>query len=188
MTRAACRTSSLGDSELQKVTSEPWQKSGKAQRCLARRSYVSSRVLFLSKVLHGLAAGCFNIAQRRQLDAFQARCLRIMLRILPAFYSRTSNKEVLRRAGTPKLLSQLVLEQQLDLFGKVLRAPTRHVLRTCAFQVGECPVVAFFVRRTGRPRVEWAPYLLHEARRRTTSSLSDLASNRPAWWKAMRTV
>ena len=141
--------------------------------------------LVLSKVLHGLAAGCFNVAQRRQLDAFQARCLRIMLRILPAFYSRTSNKEVLRRAGSPKLLSQLLLEQQLDLLGKVLRAPTRHVLRTCAFQVGECPVVAFFVRRTGRPRVEWAPYLLHEARRRSTRSPSDLANSRPAWRTAM---
>ena len=143
--------------------------------------------LVLSSLLHGLAAGCFNVAQRRQLDAFQVRCLRMILHILPAFLSRISNKDVLRRAGSPKTLSQMVLEHQLDVMGNVLRAPAHHALHNCVFAIGETPVVSYFVRRIGRPRIEWVPHVLQEARRRTALPLRELAADRRAWRRSMRT-
>ena len=71
-----------------------------------------------------------------------------------------------RRAGQPKILSAMMLEQQLDQLGKLLRASDADSLRKSAFAVGTTPVVAPYVRRVGRPRKEWAPRIMKEARRR----------------------
>ena len=141
--------------------------------------------LVVSRLLHGLSACCFNISQRRRLDGFQARCLRTILGIKCAFLSRVSNKEVLRRAGQPKILLAMILEQQLDQLGKLLRASDADPLRKSAFAVGTTPVVAFYVRRVGRPRKEWAPSIMEEARRRNhaQADLQSAAADAAYWSK-----
>ena len=145
--------------------------------------------LVASKLVYGLQAGCCNVACRRRLDGFQASCLRRVLKILPSFLSRISNKEILRMAGSPKPLSKLVLERQLVLLGKVLRTPEDQPLRSCVFAVGATPIVCYYVRRVGRPRVEWAPVLLDEARRRLGGALSIIQNAEDAkMWRSSLSI
>ncbi len=80
------------------------------------------RSLVESKLLYGLSCCCLTAADKRRLDGFQARCLRQVLGIKPAFYSRISNKEVLRRAEH-SAATHILAHQQLMMLGKVLRAP-----------------------------------------------------------------
>ena len=85
-------------------------------------------------MLHGLNTAWLNVSDKRKLDGFQCRCLRVILRIAPSLISRVSNKTVLDRAGALKL-STLLLRHQPMLFGKVARAPDEDVLRKLTF----CP-------------------------------------------------
>ena len=110
--------------------------------------------LIESKLLYGLSGACLNKAQLRRLDGFQNRCLRYILGVKPSFISRISNHEVLRRANYFPA-SRLLLERQLQLFGKVLRASVSHPLRSASFAPG--PIRAAtdrYVRRPGRPAKE----------------------------------
>ena len=49
----------------------------------------------MSKLLYNLHSLCMNEAEKRKVNAFQARCLRQTLKIPPSFYSRASNQTVL---------------------------------------------------------------------------------------------
>ena len=75
------------------------------------------RSLIESKLLYRLSCLCLLAAERRRLNGFQNRCLRQILRIPPAFISRVSNAEVLRRAHY-RAATYLLLQRQLLLFGK----------------------------------------------------------------------
>ena len=87
--------------------------------------------LIESKLLYGLATCCLTIAEQRRLNGFQARCLRQVLRIKPAFYSRISNQTVLNRANHTTAV-ELLTRQQLAMFGRVLRSSHISPLHTCA--------------------------------------------------------
>ena len=140
--------------------------------------------LIVPNVLYGLAACCLNVVQKRRLNAFQCRCLRKLLGISPAYFSRVSNAEVLRRASSQPLADTL-LDQQLHLLGKVLRTTRESPLRSCAFVPGtDQPLVSHYVRRVGRPRKEWVPTLLEAANSRNTSPLAlSVLANDPAKWQ-----
>ena len=144
------------------------------------------RALIEPKLLHGIAACAFNVRQQRQLNGFQARCLRQVLRIPSAYISRVSNMEVLRRANC-RPLTELVTDTQMQLLGRSLRVAAMH---NATFVRGtDQPLVSHFIRRRGRPRKEWAPTALDEARRRnrTTLALYHLAQDPKSWSSAMST-
>ena len=74
----------------------------------------------LSKLLYSLHTAWLKTADLARLDAFQARCLRRILRIPHSYYSRISNATVLERASRNKL-SCLLLQRQLALFADITR-------------------------------------------------------------------
>ena len=97
-------------------------------------------------------------ADRRRLDGFQNRCLRGILGIPPAFISRASNIEVLRRASYISATDMLLKRQPL-LLGKAWRFPLDHPLHVCKIFLGSLqPTRSACVRRTGRLRREWVTY------------------------------
>jgi len=140
--------------------------------------------LIESKLLYGLATVCLTVAQVRHLDGFQARCLRQILRIQPAFLSRVSNDKVLERAGVPKASATLLSMQLLHL-GKVIRAPEGSVLKAVSFIPGTLHTAADrYVRRVGRPRKEWITSVLPHALQQTngdTQRLIQLTRTASEW-------
>ena len=151
---------------------------------LARKLHAFQAII-LSQVLHGLDTAWLNVSDRRKLDGFQCRCLRVILRIPPPYVSRVSNQTVLARAGAVKFFI-LLLRHQLILFGKVARAPDQDVLRQLTFCPGCLDLAANrFIRRVGRPRNEWASCLLKEAIGIAGSQAAlEIMVQRPAEWKA----
>ena len=67
--------------------------------------------------------------------------------------------------------SRLLMQRQLAMFGRVLRAASDSPLRTCSLTPGLQqiiqPATARYVRRVGRPRKEWVPTIMGEALRLT---------------------
>ena len=116
--------------------------------------------LIESKLLYALAAICLTTAQKRKLNGFQNRCLRAIVGIRPSYESRVSNVEVLRKCNR-RPATEILLERQLILFGKALRAPEGHPLRTASFTPGtDQPATNRYVRRQGRPCLEWIPEMI----------------------------
>ena len=116
-----------------------------------------------TKLLYGLVTICFTVAQLRQLDGFQAKCLRQILRIPPPHLSRVSNAEVLKRAEHVKA-SAALQALHLQLLGKILRTADDSPLRTVSFVPGSLQTAAGrYVRRVGRPRREWITTVLPQA-------------------------
>ena len=139
-----------------------------------------------SKLLYGLASTCLTKAQERQVDGFQAKCLRQILRIPVSFVSRISNTEVLRRSGQTQA-THLLQSMQLHLLGRVIRSPDGSLLKSVSFIPGTLRTAASrYVRRVGRPRKEWITTVLPEALRRVqcnTGRLLQLAQD-PKEWRA----
>jgi len=161
--------------------SKVWKHSSLA----VKRKIHIFQSLVLSKLLYGIAACSFTAAQLRRVNGFQAKCLRQILGINHAFYSRVSNAEVLRRAGA-KLATDILVEQQLTQLGKVLRAPQPSALHSTTLTAGTLePATSHFIRRRGRPRKEWATTVLQEAYRRKHhhEDLYELASDKQIWKK-----
>ena len=83
--------------------------------------------------------------------------------IAPAYVSRVSNAEVLRRSQHEAASAQL-LKRQLLLLGRVVRAPDHNPMKVASFIPNTLePATNRYVRRVGRPRLEWVPRMLKEA-------------------------
>ena len=119
-------------------------------------------------------------------QGFQAKCLRQIMAIPSSFISRVSNKEVLRRAQYPEATA-LLMQSQLQILGKVMRAPATSQLHSCAFSPGTLqPATSRYVRRVGRPRKEWIPGVMAEAARRSSpQDLQTIANDSRQWKMAM---
>jgi hypothetical protein len=76
----------------------------------------------IPRLLYSLSTACLNIAEKRRLDGFQNRCLRRIWGIGPSYLSRVRNADVLQ-TSQQRPLSDMILEQQLIMFGKAARAP-----------------------------------------------------------------
>ena len=114
----------------------------------------------MTKLQYGLATMWLVKSQMRRLNGFQARCLRKVLGIPPAFVSRISNAEVLRRAAAEPL-SEQILYRQLIIMGKAARAASGSPLRHDTFVDNTLqPQVGRFIRKVGRPRQEWTTEVL----------------------------
>ena len=123
------------------------------------------------------------MAEQRRLNGFQAKCVRQILGIKPAYWSRVSNVQVLRQAGM-KSATELLTQQQLMQFGKVLRAPQESALRHTSLIPGTLQPSTFqYVRRVGRARKEWTTTVLAAAYRRKLGGerLEELAQDCGTW-------
>jgi hypothetical protein len=111
--------------------------------------------LIVPKLLYALQATWLSKAERRRLDGFQNRCLRVIWGIKLAYTSRVSNAAVLQATGEKPLTSSLE-RQQLLLFGKAARLPADTLLRQATFSPGSLsPAADRYIRKVGRPRAEW---------------------------------
>ena len=142
-----------------RALSKVWRHSS----LLRARKLEIYRALIESRLLYGLSTACFTKAQLRQLDGFQAKCLRSILGIPPSFVSRVSNACV-RQQAECKSSSSLLRERQVSFVGKVLRAGSDSPLRKVSFSPGSLqPATSRYVRRVGRPQQEWIPNVLPHA-------------------------
>ncbi len=89
----------------------------------------------MSKFMYALHTAWLNAAARRRLDGFQARCLRAILSIQHSMHSRVSNTSFLAQAGAMKA-SVLLLQRQLDLFGRVATCTEAAPLRQSVMNPG----------------------------------------------------
>ena len=76
----------------------------------------------VSKLLYGLQTSWLTKVRRTKLDGFQAKCVRKICGVQHSYWSRITNAEVLSYVDATKL-SDLLLEQQLLVFGKIFRKP-----------------------------------------------------------------
>ena len=157
---------------------------GNTPLSLAHKSSTTTVRSFVeSKLLYSLSTACFLKADLRRLDGFQSRCLRKILGILPSFQSRVSNVEVRRQAGVPPISASL-LDRQLLLLGRILSAEQSSPLHSVSFIPGTWePATNMYVRRVGRPRKEWVPAVLGEARARigNDACLADALQSKAVW-------
>jgi len=141
----------------------------------------------VSTLLYGLSTMSLVKAQRRRVDGFYARCLRRILGIPHSFYSRVSNKVVYERAGTIPLTQQLA-KQQLNLLGTVARSAAGSPLRRNTF-MGDSfqPTICHYIRKVGRPRINWTESVLEEGAAQFGSQqalFNFISSASKAEWKA----
>jgi hypothetical protein len=115
-----------------------------------------------SKLLYGLSSAWWNVSDQRRLDGFQAKCLRRIVRVAPAFISRVSN-EIVRKMAWQMQYSMQLLQQQLLLYGKIAWGDDSDLLRSLTFCPGTTNrITDKYVRKVGRPRDEWAGMLAKE--------------------------
>ena len=151
--------------------------------------YASAEIAALSivetKLLYGLRSLWLNVAERRRLNGFQNRCLRKIWNIQP-FHSRVSNADVLTLIGQ-KCLTQTLHKQQLLLFAKVATAPADSILRSVTFCDGSLrPATDRYVRKIGRPRLDWATEIGKLALRLAGSAAAlEILLKTPAEWKRL---
>ena len=152
--------------------------------CLGRqRKLLLYESLGQSNLVYSLSSCCLNVVQSRRVNGFQAKCVRQILGIRPSYDSRISNKEVMSRAGI-RTISDVLARQQLDQLGRVLRADITSPLHTVALTPGTLePATSHFKRRVGRPRKEWVPTVLEQARLHTRGNLYELARDEKLWRK-----
>ena len=119
--------------------------------------------------MYGLASICLNASERRRIDGFYCRCLRGVWGIKHAYVSRISNAAVLEVAQQNPI-TDLMAKQQLTLDGRIARATSGSLLRDCAFTPG-CLQSACdrYVRRVGRPTLEWVTHVQNMALKHTGS-------------------
>ena len=128
------------------------------------------QAVVVSRLLYGLSSAWLNKSEVRRLNGFYCRCLRVILRISPAYVSRVSNVTVLQRAGQTELRLQL-LTQQLLLYGRVVRLQEGHPMRQWTFcPNSQRPKTDQYVRRVGRPRNEWTRMMQIESQKVCTNS------------------
>ena len=115
----------------------------------------------ISRLVHGMQTAWLSAASRRKLDGFQARCLRRILGILPAFLSRMSNAKVRQQSGCRRLTSR-IREQQLFLAGRCMGDPRGTLIRDVMQRwIDGVPWVGG--RSRGRPRSTWFSDVGYEA-------------------------
>lgn len=136
---------------------------------LWRHSYLGTRrkieifnACVVSVLRYGLETVWLGKVARRRLDGFQARCLRKILKMPHAYYSRVTNETVLQTARCTKL-SRRLFQDQLVLFGKI--ASGEHdALRAAFFEESSLELVKADGPRTrGRPIHTWTGQTMKHA-------------------------
>ena len=177
------------DTELSRRIGAAWAEFRKLDRLWKHTTLPAARKLSVFQaivapgLLYSLSTTWLNMSQQRRLNGFQARCLRRILRVKPSFVSRVSNERVRQMAGHSELTQQL-LSQQLSLIVRVARAPDTDMLRELTFVPGTLDLAASrYIRKRGRPRLEWASCLTRVASNITSANetLSSAVSDGKRW-------
>ena len=178
--------------ELNRRLGAAWGDFTKLNRLWKHTSLTRARKLLVfqavivSRLLYGLSSAWLNVADVRRLCGFHCRCLRVIMRVQPAFVSRVSNKSVLEESGQRSLEKQL-LQQQLLLYGRIARAAPSDPLRSLAFIPGGLePATSHYIRRVGRPRNEWATMLRKECSK-MGAHFTNCIYNEDEWRRAVHT-
>ena len=128
-----------------------WRRSNLSMR---RKLEIFS-ALVESKLLYGLSTAVYTKAELRQLDGFQAKCLRRIQKIPDSFVSRVSNATVRQRCSAVSLSDKLA-DRQTKYLQKVLKTDDNDVRKQVSFVPGLRlslqAATSRFVRRRGRPR------------------------------------
>ena len=133
--------------------------------------------LIQSRLRYAVASAWLLKSDLRRMNGFQANCLRRILKVPPAFYSRVSNKSVLERSGL-ELFSASVRKLQLKLLGQVITNPCKSVLKQVAFHGSSLVAeTSAYVKRIGRPRQNWTEQLIR--------LMKEAASTTEAWTRAV---
>ena len=124
-----------------------WQRSSLTWK----RKLAIYSSLIESKLLYGLSSICLTVAQERQLNGFQNRCLRSIIGVKPSYISRVSNVEVLQRTAHSSA-TDLLRQRQMRLLCKIVESGEEYPLRRASFIPGtDQPLTDQFVRRRGAP-------------------------------------
>ena len=121
----------------------------------------------------------------RKSDAFQARCLRMILGIPHSFYARVPNTDVLSRAKTQKFPAMLLYRKLTFLHG-IANLLSDDVMRTCVFEGQTMHIkIPRGKRRQRRPKATWSISVANFAVAMLDGSyeLSDVFSLPQKWWK-----
>ena len=94
----------------------------------------------LSVLYYGLQSVVFTQALKERVDYFQTKCLRQILRIKAAYYSKVSNREVLDQSsrilygeyGKVKPISEIISDRAITLLGHIIRSDETDHMRKIA--------------------------------------------------------
>ena len=143
--------------------------------------------LVLASCINGLHMLPLMVQDLEHFEYRHVRCLRRVLNIPSAFYSRISNEKVLSMASS-KPLSFFLLMKQCNHLGHILRRPEEHPDRHILFRNDdqETRKPAGTARRVGMPRAKWFDQLyklVFLPDEIAKSDLWHLAQNRPEWYQ-----
>ena len=122
-----------------------------------RKKIALFHALVVPKLMCALDGIWLNQCQRRRLDSFHVGCIRRIVKIQHAYYSRISNEDVLKAAhSTP--LSLLLLCNHLKSFGRIASLDHNNCVREMIFEPDNSFALksCSFQRKQGRPRLSWA--------------------------------
>jgi hypothetical protein len=146
------------------------------------------QAVIVSWLLYGLSSAWLNVADICRLNGFHCRCLRVILRVQPAYFLHVSNKRVLKQSGQKPMDRQL-LKQQMVLYGRIARSPPSDPLRLLKFAPGALePATSRYIRRVGvgRPRNEGATMLQKECFK-MSARFAECMFDEQEWKRAVHT-
>ena len=143
---------------------------------LSLKQRVDRYFSLVAKGIWGLHLLTLLPADFSSLEYIHARCLRRILGIRAAYYSRVSNDAVRRRANAPRL-EATIRRRQLIFLGSTLRRAQDHPDRLACFQPASDlrpRVPQRAERRRGAPRKVWAETIFPFREQRWNKSRADI--------------
>ena len=140
----------------------------------------------IPKLFYGLQKVWLTKVQKTKLDGFNAKCIRKIDGVQHSYWSRVTNVKVLSYVDAP-LLSKILLEQQLVVFGKVLRRPTHDPVRKAIFQPTSDEIgINTTNRKRGRPKLSWAVEVRKVAMQISPIQLGENMGHAKNWKRSVR--
>ena len=140
----------------------------------------------VAKLMYCLHTMWLSVSECNKLDAFQARCLRMLSGIGHSYYSRVSNAAVLHTCCCHRLSTTLAY-RQVCLLGRIALLPDDSPVRRCVFRPGSFALSAGDgTRKRGRPRNTWKRKV-HELAVRIagdSGALHEIWQGPPGKWQA----
>ena len=123
-----------------------------------------------SVLYYGLESVVLTKALEGRVDYFQCKCLRNLLKVEAAYYSRVSNKDILDQAsmllhgepGKMTTFSRNIANRATTLLGHIIRSDEQDLMRKISIDA-EFKRVERPKRRVGRPRFFWLATTMERA-------------------------
>ena len=133
-----------------------------ARSLVSRKSFCSKEKCFfhalvIPNLMYALDVIWLNQCQRKRLDSFYVGCIRQIVKIQHAYYSRISNEDILKAAHSSPF-SLLLICNQLKSFGRIASLDYHNCVREMIFEPNDSFTLrsSSFQRKQGRPRLSWA--------------------------------